>query len=137
MRLSFDAARMHVRASAHFARRLKGRHQGGGRRGAAQSAGAQRATAGGRASLGRGFAGRHPVGFLDRFMRAMWQRLQSHAQTLGQLAPAPPTPLCPPVLRVAWVLALPRVVTYALDGARPYLLRAHAQARWRGGTGWA
>ena len=117
MRLPFDAARMHMQASSHVTRHLKGRHQSGGRRSAAQSSGAQRTPAGGRTTLGA----------LGRLMRAIWQRMSPPADDHVL-----PIPVKAPVLRVVSFASFHRTVpTMPLTGARPYTLRAHAQARWR------
>lgn len=123
MRLPFHAARLHVRASSHLTRHLKGRHHGGERRGAAQPAGAQRAAASGRAA----------VGLLDRLLRRLWQRVKPPAA--GQILPLP---VQPPTLRtIAWITLLCIEPSALAEGVRPYLLRPHAQARWRRAPGWA
>ena len=123
MRLSPGATHLHLRASSHFARRFKGRHQSGGRRSAGQSPSAQRAVAGGRA----------PVDFLGRLLRRIWHRMRPDA--VGQVLPLP---VLPPANRVVTVVSYHRCdVDATHEGARCYTLRAHAQARWRDCAGWA
>lgn len=66
-------------------------------------------------------------------MRAVWQRVRPHPQAVAHV---PPIPLQAPALRVVHFVSFHRAADDApLSGARPYTLRAHAQARWRPLTG--
>ncbi len=131
MRLSWQAARLHMHAPANLTRRFKRRHQGGDKRGAAQQTSAQRTPAGSRASLGA----------LGRLAQAIWQRMLSRPRLGGGargLVPTMPLLWSPPILRIISLMALRRAAeTRPCAGPRPYLLRAHAQSRWRLAAGWA
>ncbi len=130
MRLPWRAARLHVHAPTNLAGRLKRRHQGGDKRGAAQQTGAQRPPTGGRA----------PLAALGRLAQAVWQRIMAQPRRgVDTSMPAMAMPLLwSPVLRVICAVILPRAaVTRPPDKRRPHTLRAHAQSRWRRAVGWA
>jgi hypothetical protein len=66
-------------------------------------------------------------------LRRLWQRVKPPAA--GQILPLP---VQPPTLRtIAWITLLCIEPSALAEGVRPYLLRPHAQARWRRTPGWA